>query len=425
MTDASTKRPRWHYGMPVVVNFTSVFLSFVARMLVARLIGPASFGLFAIWLNNIQLFGTAGTFGQQNFVLRELALAPGPKSEEARTTAFAAVKVSLLVGAISGVAGAIFLHWFQGGSPQASVLQGVAALMSAVLLTLSAVHRGLGSLTVGLLFDRIMYQLLFILLMIPVWAIAAGGVLEIQIYTATLIAAAAASFAYLLVELGTKASSVLLNHRVMGQARRVVPFFIVNSLWVLNSRYLLSYCGIFLHGAVLGQIGLVFTVISIMVIPTSTLNLVAAPILARRLAKPGATPMVLLYLFTVSVLVLSGVAAVFIAHNFIFRLAKMELTISAGTILLLCCAFGIILIGNAGLIVEQLRGRAVEVARLFSLIMATKLTAGYWVGDHYGVTALFWLDIGLGLLFVAVLMKQLLKSPEIRGESLRPASTAG
>ena len=130
-----------------------------------------------------------------------------------------------------------------------------------------------------------------------------------------------------------------------------------------------------------------------------------------------------LYLSAVSGLVIAGVLLVYLTHPLIFRLAKIGLTISGSFIFLLCSAFGLTIIGNAGLIVEQLRGRPVEAARIFSIAMAGKLIGGYWIADHYGITALLWADIGVGILFVIVLLYRLLADlDETKGEDEVPQS---
>ena len=398
--------------MPVGINFGSVFLSFVSRLVLARLIGPTGFGAFVIWQNNVQLFGTLGTFGQQNYVLRELAH-EHPRSEEARRIAFAAAKLALAASAIVGTAGVIFYLLFQRGTPGAAAFQLVGAMMFGLLVTLSSVHRGLGSIVIGVFFDRVVYQNLFILLLLFAGGMVISETTALQAYTGLLILAAVASVGYLFFEVGGGISQLLQSHGVVDQARRVLPFFIVNSLWVVNSRYLLGYCGIFLHGAVLGQIGLVFTAISIMIIPTSTVNLILVPILARRLAKPHPARVIILYLLGVSMLVLFGVLLVFLGHPFIFRVAHIVLTIPGGFVFLLCSAFGLTIIANACLIIEQLLGRAGEAARMFSVSMAAKLIGGYWIADHYGIMALVWMDVIVGLLFVATLGVRLLRSPEL------------
>ena len=406
-TVPATRRPPWHYGVPVAINFGSVLISFCSSILLARLIGPAAFGIFAIWLNNVQLFGTLGMFGQQNYVLRELAHHGDPKSGNSRRIAYSAIAVAVAAASAFGLAGAGIFALFQDGPPTAAILQWGATILFALLLTLSAVHRGLGSLTIGILFDRLVYQLPFLGLIAVAGGAMVGAVTPIAAFTAFLAVAAAGSIVYLVHIVGIGVGSMGAVKGLAAQIRPLLPFFVLNCLFVVNARYMLTYAGIFLEGSVLGQVGLVFTVVGMLVIPISTLNLLMGPFLARRLQRPDSALDVVKYLVAVTALVMAGIGVVYFAHPLIFMLADIEQTVPSSFIMLLCGAFAITLLANAALIVQQFRGQAARAARLFSAIMAVKLVGGYVIGQQFGVTTLFVMDLLLGLLFALLLISQM------------------
>jgi O-antigen/teichoic acid export membrane protein len=416
------KRPRWHYGLPIVINFASVFLSFCANILLARLIAPAAFGVFAIWQNNAQLFGTLGTFGQMNYVLRELAHTGGPRTDESRAVAKSAVVLSIAASIVLGAAGALFFAAVQHGSVAGAGLQLVATLMIGLLFTLSAVHRGMGSLVTGLVFDRLVYQVPFVLLLLFGGALLAGSTAAMAVVTALMAIAAAASVAYLLHRTGPGLMRADVPRSYSAEARAVLPFFVVNCLFVVNARYLLSYFGIFLKGEILGQIGFAFTLVAVMIIPISTLNLVAGPYLARRVRERGGERITLAYLGAVAAMVVAGVLVVVLAQPLFFSIARMELTLPVTFILLLATAIGVTCIGNAGLIILQFRGRAGEAANLFSFAIGAKLVGGFFVASYLGMTALLWADILIGVAFLAVLLIKVLAPAKATGSDLPEAA---
>lgn len=407
------KRRPWHYGVPVAINFGSVFLSFCANILLARLIAPAAFGIFAIWQNNMQLFGTLGTFGQMNYVLRELAHTGGPRSDGSRAVAKSAVVLSVIASSVLGIAGALFFGFVQHGPFAGGVLQVIASVMIGVLFTLSAVHRGMGSLVIGLVFDRLVYQMPFLLLLLFGGALFAGSIAAITAVTILLTIAAAASILYLVHRAGPGLAAAPAARSYGAEARIVFPFFVVNCLFVVNARYLLGYFGIFLKGALLGQIGFAFTLIAVMIIPISTLNLVAGPYLARRVREPGGERITLAYLGAVGAMAVVGIGVVAIAQPLFFRFARMELTLPFEFILLLAGAIALTCIGNAGLIILQFRGRAGEAARLFSFAVGAKLIGGFMVARFLGITALLWADLAVGATFLALLLAKVLSPMKV------------
>lgn len=403
MSDRSQSRPAWHYAVPVGINFVSVLLSFLSRIALARILGPSAFGTFAIWENNVQLFGTLGTSGETNHAIREIAR-PGRGSKDDRRTAVEALCRTLVAATIFGLAGALIFYLFQDGSGEAAAMQVVAVIAFALLLTLSALHRSLGSMIVGMLFNRLFYQTAFLILLIAAAGLFASAYFALSVYTGLLAAAAAASIVYLLRRIGLPGLTLAVVKSAVRNARQVVPFFFVNSLFVINARYILAMSGIFLTGDLLGQVGLMFTVVAMMIIPISTLNLVYSPILARRLHEPGARKVIGLYLAAVAMLSLGGVFVVYLLHPLIFMLADIARTVPSGLILLLCAAFGLTLLGNAVLIVEQLSGRAASAARLFAVVVAAKLAGGFVAGQMFGIAGLLWTDVALGSVMLAALL---------------------
>ncbi len=398
------KRPPWHYGVPVIINFASVFLSFCANVLLARLVGPATFGIFAIWQNNTQLFGTLGTFGQTNYALRELAHSGPPRSEESRAIAKSAVVFSVAASGLFGLAGAAFFAFVQHGPVAGAGLQLVATIMAGLLITLSSVHRGMGSLITGLVFDRLVYQVPFVLLLVLAAALLSRSLAAITAVTVLMTIAAAASVAYLFHRAGSGLLQARLPRGLSAEIRRLLPFFVVNCLFVINARYLLGYCGIFLRGAILGQIGFVFTLVAILIIPIATLNLIAGPYLARRVREAGGERVTLLYLTLVAGLMIAGVAVVVLAQPLFFEFARMELTVPMSFVLLLATTIGVTCVGNAGLIILQFRGEAGEAAKIFSVAIVAKLLLGFFVAKFLGITALLWTDLLIGTAFLCVLL---------------------
>ena len=411
-------RPKWHYGVPVLINFSSVLLSFAARILLARTIGASAFGVFAVWQNNVQLFGTIGTFGQPNYVLRELAHAGPPRSEGARRISLTAVALSLGFAGLLGVAGSLVFALLQNGSAGAAALQWLGTIAFAMLLTLSAIHRGLGAMIIGVLFDRLIYQVLFVIFLFAAAPLLFGSQAAMAAYVLMLVIAAGISISYLFHVVATRRFPPAIGRVVIAQARHVLPFFLVNCLFVLNARYMLSYAGIFVEGAVLGQVGLVFTIAAMMIIPTSTLNLVVAPYLAKRLGEPDARRVTLIYLCAVTALTSAGMLVVYVAHPFVFDLANVARTIEPRLVVLLSSAFGLTLVVNAGLLVQQFKGRAAEAAKVFAVIMTAKLIGGFVVGSSWGVEGLFWTDLFLGAILAAVLLSRVLTTNAIA----RPAN---
>lgn len=409
MTEAFDERPRWHFGVPVVINFASVGLSFIARMLLARFLGPAAFGTFAVWQNNIQLFGTLGTIGQGNYVIREMSRTKAPRSELARHAAFDALLLTAAGGALFGAGGALVFVALQGGSVSQSLLQLGSTVLFALLLTLSAVFRGAGSLVVGNIFDRLVSQILFLLFLVVAGAALIGGTVgAMAAFTLTLSIAAGCSILYLVKTVGFDIASSAARMNLAAQWRHIAPFFLVNSMFVINARYLLTYAGMVVDGEVLGQVGLVFTVVALMIIPVSTLNLIAAPYLAKGINSARAQRVTVLYLAVIAIIALLGMVAIMLGQSLVFSLAAMTREIPLQWVLLLSASFGLTIIGNAAVMVLQFGGRAAEAAKLFSTATAVKLVLGYLAARQVGIIALFWVDIAVGAMFVATALFKIL-----------------
>ncbi|WP_222931891.1 hypothetical protein [Sphingomonas sabuli] len=375
----------------------------------ARVLGPASFGTFAVWQNNIQLFGTLGTVGKINHVIRETSRIEDPRSQLAMGVASIAVMLTVTGALFFGAGGAIIFLTMQDGQPNSAWLQFAATPLFALLTVLSAIHRGLGSLVFGVIFDRLISQILFLAFLLAAFGAWRAELLAtMTVFTLTLAVAAVASLFYLIKNTGVEALKLKKGVNLLQDWRNVLPFFLVNALFVINARYLLSYAGIFVDGDVLGQVGLIFTVVAMMVIPISSLELVAAPYLATKMQEEGARRAIINYLAVITAIVAAGLIVISLAYPLIFELAAIERTISLHLVLLLSAAFGFSLIANGGLSVLQFAGREHAAAKLLGIATTAKLIVGYLVGKMYGLVTLFGVDLAITIVFATAVISKAL-----------------
>lgn len=388
------------FGAPALINIFSVTVSFSSRIWIAKLIGPHAFGIFSVWQNNVLLFGTTGTFGQQNLILKQLA--PTKRADEVDATAACALKLTCGAALLSAAVGSAVFLGLQGGSTSEALWQTAAVVAFALMTTLAAIHRGLGSMIIGISFDRIVYQLVFIGLAIAGAIFLGGSWYATPAFAIALIVASLASLSYLRHSLG---KLPLGGGRVTHHALKAIPYFLGSALLALNGRYLLAYSGIYSSGAVLGQVALVFTLANIIVIPTSTLNLVIGPSLARYMAVEHMRRQVAaFYLLTVFSFCLAGVGLVCMTYRSVFRFAEVPLTVDPLLIFLLTAGAAVAVFGNACLILEQFLGRAAKAARVFAIVMVSKLFMCYFVAFHFGLAGLALSDMLLGCVLAAILL---------------------
>lgn len=387
---------RWFLalGVSVAVNLVSIALTFAIRLMVARVAGAAAFGTFAVWHNNVLGFGTAGGFGQHNYIIRLLTARDNLQEGERDIIALSAVRLSVIGAAFFAFVAAVLLVGFQGGSWTQAWWQAAAIFALALMVTLGAVHRGLGAITLGIAFNRLVYPLLFILGLL----VLAGRDLDAQW---PIMLCSAAMLTALLASAACFARRIAINRRTLANlvpvrrlAKEALPYFLLALALAVNGRYLLALFGVFADGEQLGQLALAATLAAIVAIPEATLNLILGPHLARQLAQSGqGARSVLAFLGAVLVTTLACSLLVYWGHRPALELAGIKAGLAPRVLGLMIGSVALMALTNAVLLIEQYRGHAGAASRQFCAVVAVKLIAGLCAGASFSLAALIWVDI--------------------------------
>jgi O-antigen/teichoic acid export membrane protein len=400
-------------GTLVAINVVSLALSFIARVLLARLIGPTAFGRFGVWYNNVQLFGLIGMYGQQNHTLRSLALSRS-KSHDSAEAAGTIIRLTALTGLLSGTAGLAFYRLLHRGA----MLEG-SMLLSAVLFfslssVLSVVHRSLGYQVVGALFDRIVPQ---VLVAMAVGLAVAGGWNELRaelLFALALFAGLAASLALLAATNRAVIAYVLRPGALLRHLAPALPFFCSSLALALNLRYFLVLSGIFFEGAILGELALLYTLSSLILVPATTINLAAGPWLARTFATADVERCRL-----AAMLYLGAVLVSAAAFALVLAIAYPELPEQIGYgqllpfsvigLVIISSFFGAAAIGGSFL--HQMAGSASRGARITIAVIIIKIPAVVLLAQFSGLLAMAAAEASLSLIMGSALVWRLWYGP--------------
>jgi len=396
-----------HYGVSTAINFGSIFLALAARLAVNFQAGAAAFGAFTVWYNSLMLFGLVGTAGYQNFALREIAAAESRKDAKlAAALSVDGARISGFVGLAAGIIGAMFYGVAQGGTWTSAITLAIATPLMAVLTSLSAVHRARGYAIIGISFDRVMYQLLFIACLYGLGRMMRLSPIVEPIFLTCLALSALASTAFLVSYERLPLSAFWYGTRIRDRLAELAPYFAMVGVFTANSRYLLGLAGIVFSGAALGKVGFDFTISSIITLPTATLNLVFGPPIARmiaqgpvREARRRAVHYILLNLLCSAAVAV----AVLAIYAMAIEMARIPWSGDYGLISLLVVSFAVSGATNGLIIISQFQGSATRTAWMLFAILVAKIIIGGASMLVVGFEAMVMADIILGLLFFALI----------------------
>jgi len=399
-------------ALSAAINLTSVGLSLTIRLLLARVMDQASFGLFSIWFNNLQLFGVLGTYGKQNHALRSLAKADGDGREKQVEEACSILRFSFVTALAAAIIAALFLFYAQGGTAGSAIWQAMAVYGFVLLTVLAAIHRSFGRLTLGISFDRIVPQFLFLLII--VFAMVAGLKLANAqaLYTITLCIGLIASACFFV--LWNKVRFSQLSGRVHFRSHLLesLPYFLLSLGLNVNGRYFLAIAGMFLSGELLGEIGILTTITSVILIPATTLALIAGPDIAGSFAEnnPGhALRKVRLFLLGCAIGALLGALFALIAYEFAMRFIGFEMTLSVDVLIAAMVSMALIAMVQGVLFLHQMAGHAQRAVLPLLTICGVKILCALYLLHEVQVLELLLADCVLSLALLAVVLVQLIK----------------
>jgi O-antigen/teichoic acid export membrane protein len=397
-----------HYGVSTAINFGSIFLALAARFVVDLQVGAAAFGAFTVWFNSLMLFGLIGTAGYQNFALREIAGAESQQNARMVTAlSVDGARISAFVGLLAGIVGALFYRAAQGGTWLGAVTLAVATPLVAILTSLSAVHRARGYAIIGISFDRVMYQLLFIVGLIGLGQVIQLSSLVEPIFVACLLLSVLASTTFLVGYERMKLSAFVRGTRIWDRLVELAPYFAMVGVFTANSRYLLGLAGIVFTGTALGKVGFDFTISSVIALPTATLNLVFGPPIARMIAQGPAREARrrAMHYIALNFLCSAAVAiAVLATYAMAIKIARIPWSGDYGLIRLLVVSTAVSGTTNGLIIISQFQGSATRTAWMLCGILVAKIVIGGALVLAVGFEAMIVTDIILGLLFFGLIL---------------------
>ncbi len=370
------------------------------------MIGPVAFGTFSVWLNNVNLFGLIGMYGHQNYVLKEFAIYNGKQSNASSKSASQVFMFVLLWSGFVGFVSAIFFYFLQEGSWIAGLLQIGAVVCIAILTALSSIHRSFDSYIIGISFDRLLYQILFLLIIITAGSyIYIAHFSEMAFFFALLIATVASTL-FLHKKVGISSAVKHSRGTMVDRTKTVFPFFAISLGMIVNSRYQLALVGMFLSGEILGEIGVILTILGLISLPVATLQLVFGPPVARALASENESPdtnIVNIYLTINALGTFIAAIIVVLLYDVLLDFVGFDSSVKFSTLLILVAGLVVQGVLSSFIIIGQNAGHASNLSKIFGFFVVMKLVLGAFLTSQWGLAGLAIADIVVGIVLLCII----------------------
>ncbi len=275
------------YGGGIVAGLGGVGCNFLIQLALARFLGAANFGQFALWRNNVQLAAGLGGFSIHTLSLKTLAIAKDQAAPE--TINRYQRNASLLVIALSSLLALLLALLLTPAS--FPIAASVGASVSLALLALwAASHRALHGGVIAIFAERTLQPLVFLLCIMG--ALAGLFSTNAQGFAWWFLGASTLAVGGVFVlsyrhrhsarDGSDNANDIAKPKRIL---RNAAPFFLVSISGFLSARIPLIFGGFILSASELGQLAFMISLAGLVSVIMFTTNLVAGPKIASAHGK--------------------------------------------------------------------------------------------------------------------------------------------
>jgi O-antigen/teichoic acid export membrane protein len=279
------------------------------------------------------------------------------------------------------------------------------------MIVIAPIHRSIGSYYAGLTFDRVLPRVIFLITIVGLALIVGDTVLDISIwFTGALFISLFITMHFLRTyKIGLNADTASLSRVAKPWLNQLGPFFFGATISALNARFPILIVSYFFLPAELGMVVLMLTFLTLITIPTATLNLVLGPNIRRKIAADPSNSSLRVQYASLAAL-LAAVSSLIVALVYPwFVEAENQLPIS--TLMLFAISLIISAICNAIIFFQFQAGSRYILNYIAATVFGVRIVLGLYGLNTHGLYGLGVTQITSSFIFVLLLYVFVVRKP--------------